>query len=146
MRVTHQTRKFLFREEDRTMVGGAKLKLHQFIWQMPSDLGGAASIALTPLFPFRDFRVAALRIGIAAFGYRASGLTTRFNGQVHKHSIGVSQCCKALTLGFAATLALSASATNSVMAFDTRVEDTLLVSGDQARKAPDFVAVIDFDR
>jgi selenium-binding protein 1 len=33
------------------------------------------------------------------------------------------------------------------MASDTPVEDILLVwSGDQARKAPDFVAVIDFDR
>src|SRR5215469_12684013 len=44
-------------------------------------------------------------------------------------------------------LALTASAANSVMAFDTRVEDTLLVwAGDQAREASDFVAVIDFDR
>ena len=51
--------------------------------------------------------------------------------------------CKALTLAFA----LTASAANSVMAFDTRGEDTLLVwTGDQAREAPDFVAVIDFDR
>ena len=44
-------------------------------------------------------------------------------------------------------LALTASAANSVMAFDTRVEDTLLVwAGGQAREASDFVAVIDFDR
>jgi hypothetical protein len=44
-------------------------------------------------------------------------------------------------------LALTASAANSVIAFDTRVEDTLLVwAGDQAREASDFVAVIDFDR
>ena len=51
--------------------------------------------------------------------------------------------CKALTLAFA----LTASAANSVMAFDTPGEDTLLVwAGDQARKVPDFVTVIDFDR
>lgn len=44
-------------------------------------------------------------------------------------------------------LALTASAANSVMAFDTRVDDTLLVwASDQAREASDFVAVIDFDR
>src|SRR5215471_17768315 len=54
---------------------------------------------------------------------------------------------KALPLAFTATLVLAASAANSVMAFDKRAEDTLLVwAGDQARKAPDFVAVIDFDR
>src|SRR5262245_29028955 len=53
---------------------------------------------------------------------------------------------KALTLAFAATLALTTSA-NSVMAFDEPAEDTLLVwAGDQARKAPDFLAVIDLDR
>ena len=54
---------------------------------------------------------------------------------------------KALPLAFAATLALTASAANSVMALYKRAEDTLLVwAGDQARKAPDFAAVIDFDR
>jgi hypothetical protein len=119
-------------------------KSDQFIGQILSDLGSAASFALTPVFLFCDFRTVALRIGIAAFGYRASGPTTRLNGQVHR---SVAMLRKALTLTFAGTLALTGSAANSVMASDTPVEDILLVwSGDQARKAPAFVAVIDFDR
>jgi hypothetical protein len=65
-------------------------KPHQLIGQILFDLRGAASFALTPVFLFCDFPTAALRIGIAAFGYPASGPTTRLNGQVHKQPAGVS--------------------------------------------------------
>jgi hypothetical protein len=54
---------------------------------------------------------------------------------------------KALPLPFAAGLVLAALSPSAVAGFSERAEDTLLVwAGDQARKAPDFVAVIDFDR
>ena len=71
-------------------------KSRQFIGQILSDLGGAASFALTPSFLFCDFRTAALRIGIAAFGYPAGGPNTRLNGRVRKQPNGVSQCCAKL--------------------------------------------------